>query len=349
MKLRARIAVGLLVAAPLTTPACGSSPSAGNGQGASKVGGSGSSGSSGTSGSSGSSGTLGGSSGGVETGSGSGSTGTASGGSDTDSGGGPDSSSSDTDSPAGSTGAEASAPPPCVKGDTMADEVIMLGDSYMDIGMIGPDVISDAMAMYRHYYQAGAAMNYGLGAFNIPYQYENEALMDTAVTMPKDIKVVIMDGGGNDVLIDNNECLTTAPLTSMCTTAIDGTIARAKQLLMEMAGNGVKHIVYYFYPQLDPTGRPGVDLSLNYALPKAEEICCGASFTTTATQVSCRGNAAGTDCIMIDSGPTFQGHNVEANASTYWFQSDNIHPNAMGGQALAALVWKTMQDDCIAQ
>jgi hypothetical protein len=241
------------------------------------------------------------------------------------------------------------APPACVKGDTKADEVIMLGDSYMDIGHIGPDIMSDAMAMYRHYYLAGSAMNYGSGALNIPHQYEVQAMTDTSVAMPKDIKVVIMDGGGNDVLIDNEECLTTAPLTTTCTTAIDGTLAKAKSLLQEMAKNGVQHIVYYFYPQLDPKGRPGVNLSLEYALPKAEELCCGSSFTSSSTNYSCRGNVSGTDCIMIDPTPAFQGHNVEADPSTYWFQGDNIHPDAMGGTVLAGLVWKTMQDDCIAQ
>ena len=31
---------------------------------------------------------------------------------------------------------------------------------------------------------------------------------DVAVSNPKDIKVVVMDGGGNDVLIDQQSCLT---------------------------------------------------------------------------------------------------------------------------------------------
>jgi hypothetical protein len=350
LHLRVHVGVGLLIVAPLTMASCASSPSTGDAQGTSSSGGSSSSSTAGGSGGSGSSSGLGSSggssSGGVETGSGSGSGGTASGGSDTDSG---LPAGSNKDSGGGEAGAEASAPPACVKGDTAANEVIMIGDSYMDIGSVGPDIMTDSMAMYRHYYLAGAAMNYGSAAFNIPYQYETQALMDTAVSMPKDIKVVIMDGGGNDVLIDNNECLTTAPLTSTCTTAIDGTLARAKKLLTEMAANGVKHIVYYFYPQLDPTGRPGVDVSLNYALPEAEALCCGSSFTTTATNYTCRGNAPGTDCIMIDTGPAFQGHNVETDTANYWFQSDNIHPNAMGGKVLSGVVWKAMQDNCIAQ
>ena len=75
----------------------------------------------------------------------------------------------------------------------------MLGDSYMDIGHVGPTIQMDASATYRTYYLAGAALNYGSGQLNIPYQFDS-----MAVPASSDIKVVITDGGGNDILIDNN-------------------------------------------------------------------------------------------------------------------------------------------------
>jgi hypothetical protein len=230
------------------------------------------------------------------------------------------------------------------------NQVIMLGDSYMDIGMVGPDILMNAGAAYRHYYLGGSAMNYGSGMLNIPYQYETMALMDSAVMNPTDIKVVIMDGGGNDVLIDNRNCLTTPPPDAMCQTAIDSSLARAKSLLMEMASKGVQHIVYYYYPHLDPNGggilpapAPGVNVSLDYALAKAEESCCGASFQSTATNDSCRGTMDGTDCIMVDTIPAFEGHLGD------YFQADHVHPNAAGGKVIADLVWNAMKSYCIAQ
>ncbi len=83
--------------------------------------------------------------------------------------------------------------------------------------------------------------------------------MDTTVTNPTDIKVVIMDGGGNDVLIDNSQCLT-VPIGSdtgnSCHTAVDASVAKGQMLEMQMASAGVQHIVYYFYPNLDPTASP---------------------------------------------------------------------------------------------
>jgi hypothetical protein len=43
------------------------------------------------------------------------------------------------------------------------------------------------------------------------------------------------------------------------------------------------------------------------------------------------------------------GHNDSTNAATYWFMSDNIHPNQSGANAIAAKVWANMQKYCVAQ
>jgi len=261
----------------------------------------------------------------------------------------------------GSTGGSG-APPPCVKGDVTNNEVVMLGDSYMDYGGVGPAIMADAAnAKYRHYYLAGSALNYGSGSLNIPYQWETLALTDTSVPNPKDVKVIIMDGGGNDVLIDNQECLTTAPLTSTCTTALDASLARGKKLFQEFASDGVQHLVFYFYPHLDPAGgggilptpAPGVDLALDYSLPKIEEECCGASFTSSASNYSCRGELLGVDCIVIDTNPAFAGHTdntlATSDPSAYYLKSDHVHPDPAGAKVIADLVWNTMVADCIAQ
>jgi lysophospholipase L1-like esterase len=246
----------------------------------------------------------------------------------------------------------------CVKGDTKASEVIMLGDSYLDPlnGNVGPVLVTDSMQSWtRLYYHSGAAMANGSGTLNVPWQYDGMpasigtyALGDTAVSMPKDVKVVIMDGGGNDVLIDQRSCLTMVDAT--CTAAIDKSVARGKSLMQEMASNGVKHIVFFYYPHLDPAGggllptpAPTVNDADDYALPRVEENCCGASFTSSASDYSCRGNGPGTDCILIDTIPAFSGH------ATDYIQSDHVHPNATGAKVIADLIWNTMVKDCIAQ
>ena len=84
----------------------------------------------------------------------------------------------------------------------------MLGDSYMDknFGNVGANIIAAAQQAGRFRPRRTIAsttwlrraMNNGAGQLNIPYQYDTMAKGDLAVTNPKDIKVVIMDGGGND-------------------------------------------------------------------------------------------------------------------------------------------------------
>jgi hypothetical protein len=233
-------------------------------------------------------------------------------------------------------------------------QVVMLGDSYMDIGNVGPTLMKDAgNRMFRHYYLAGAAMNYEAFNLNIPYQFDTSALGDAAVAHPTDIKVVIMDGGGNDILINNSQCLTT-PLTgdTSCHNAIDGSLARAQQLLMDMSSKGVQHIVYYFYPHLDPhvSGHTYADDWLDYAYPKGAATCCGSANVPSTGDMTCHGMAAaGTDCTWVDTRPEFVGHNDSTNAATYWFQSDNIHPSQPGADAISAKVWAKMQQYCVAQ
>jgi hypothetical protein len=240
-----------------------------------------------------------------------------------------------------------------VKGQIADDEVVMIGDSYMDIGNVGPTIMKDANnAMYRHYYLAGAALNYESTIFNIPYQFDTMAETDTAVAMPTDIKLVIMDGGGNDVLINNSSCLTT-PVAgdTACHTAIDASVARGQQLEMDMASKGVQHIVYYFYPDLDPTvsGHQYASAWLDYSYPKGAAACCGAANVPASGDLTCRGTGPGIDCVWIDTRPEFVGHNDHTNASAYWFMSDNIHPTQPGADAIAAKVWAKMQEYCIAQ
>ena len=280
--------VALCAAAALL--ACGSSSSPAGQAG----GGDGLSSSSGSSGSPGSSGASSGSSESSSSGSAtsSGSSGSSSGGTTGEPTPGDDASSpADTDGAAvaadGSPGT--TTPVACTKGQVTPNEVVMIGDSYLDksFGNVGANIIADAQmagslaasTTYREYYLAGAAMNNGSGQLNIPYQYETMAKTALFVTDPTDIKVVIMDGGGNDVLIDQQSCLTdmtqAAQLADMpCMNAVTNTVARTKSLWQEMATDGVKQIVYFFYPHLNPAGggllptpSPGVNWIDDYSAP----------------------------------------------------------------------------------
>jgi len=221
----------------------------------------------------------------------------------------------------------------------------MLGDSYLDVGHVGPTIQMVANATYRTYYVAGAALNYGSGQFNIPYQFDS-----MAVTANPDIKVVITDGGGNDILINNSQCLTTRVMgDTSCHTAINGAVMRATQLLQDMANKGVKQVAYFFYPHISPSVGANANDWLDYAYPLAAQLCCGSNAPAAGSpDLTCQGSTGGLSCVFIDTRPEFVGHNISSNASTYWFQ-DGIHPTQPGADAIANKVWGQMQKYCIAQ
>ncbi len=246
--------------------------------------------------------------------------------------------------------------PSCVKGQVTPNEVVMLGDSYLDApwGNVGPTLMMEANANYRHYYIGAASMAWGNPdtQFYIPYQFDPMALTDTSVMNPSDIKVVIMDGGGNDVLIGNTSCETTAPpANTSCVTTVQGAIDKAQSSMQEMAQKGIQSIVYFFYPHLDPAGggilqtpAPTVNDTLDYAYPLAEQICCGSSFTSSMTTYSCSGQPVpGVNCVFIDTRPAFEGHLAD------YIKSDKVHPTQAGAQVISDLIWSQMQSHCIAQ
>ena len=259
-------------------------------------------------------------------------------------------------SEAGDDASGPDAAPSCVKGQVTPNEVVMLGDSYLDApwGNVGPTLMTEASAMYRHYYIGAASMAWGNPdtQFYIPYQYDPMAKTDTSVMTPADIKVIIMDGGGNDVLIGNTSCEQTAPPgNASCVTTVQNAIDKAQSEMQQMAADGVKSIVYFFYPHLDPAGggilntpAPAINDTLDYAYPLAEQICCGSSFTSTLANPTCSGEPVpGTTCVFVDTRPSFEGHLAD------YIKSDHVHPTQAGAQVISDLVWKAMQDHCIAQ
>jgi hypothetical protein len=238
----------------------------------------------------------------------------------------------------------------CVKGQVQPSEVVMLGDSYLDPnwGNVGPTLMQVAGAMYRPYYLGGASINGGNGQFNIPYQFDSMAVPDNP-----DIKVVITDGGGNDLLLNNRQCLTTPVMgDTSCHMIIQGVLATAQSMLADMASKGVQHIVYLFYPHIDATTiytGPDSNDWLDYAYPLAANICCGPA-TPASGDLTCHGSTTpGVDCTFVDTRPEFVGHNDPSMPSDYWLDTFGIHPNKQGAGVIAQKMWAQMQKYCIAQ
>jgi hypothetical protein len=109
-----------------------------------------------------------------------------------------------------------------------------------------------------------------------------------------------------------------------------------------------------FYPHIDTTTiftGPNSNDWLDYAYPKAAELCCGAAPSDPgAPDLTCHGSpVAGLDCTFVDTRPEFVGHNDPKNASAYWLDGFGIHPTQPGADLISAKVWSQMQKYCVAQ
>ena len=139
-----------------------------------------------------------------------------------------------------------------------------------------------------------------------------------AAAAEAEVKVVIMNGGGADVLL--GQC---ASADASCP-AIAAAAAAARDLLAKMAANGVAHVVYAFYPDpVDALLRAKVD-----ALRPLLESACASSALA---------------CHWLDLRPTFAGHYDQ------YIQADGMNPTEAGSHASAEAIWTTMQKECVAQ
>ncbi len=218
--------------------------------------------------------------------------------------------------------------PACLKNP---GEVVFLGDSYVDYAVAHPnletlvsaDAAKDGALMmgqaYRSYAVAGATM--AAASLNmIPPQWPN------AKTANPDIKVVIMDGGGNDVLINNPQCKNPGSQNdATCKMVVNNTVMAVGNLIDDFQKSGVGDLIYFFYPHA-PTG--GADIS-DYALGILQN---SAKLLSTADF----------RMYVVDLVPLFNGH------SDYYYL-DGIHANATGEQVIADAIYKVMKDHCIAQ
>jgi lysophospholipase L1-like esterase len=222
------------------------------------------------------------------------------------------------------------------------NEVVLIGDSYFALseptsppaGEITERLQSLATAAgalaqgdtYRHYYQSGANMatTYTTSTVTpIPTQFAS------AVSANPDLKYVIMDGGGNDILLENTACITasaTSGISATCKAAVQGALDAATALFQSMKTAGVQKVIYFFYPHLPTTRFPSVNIMLDYAYPLVQAVC----------------QASPVPCEFIDTRSAFNGNDAS------FIGPDDIHPTNAGSDAIAGLIWSTMQQECVA-
>lgn len=236
-----------------------------------------------------------------------------------------------------SMSAENPSKPPC---ETSPDDTVVIGDSYINWAShtLPADLADQAGEMWPLYAVGGASMATGGIAELIPDQF-SDALADNP-----NIKFVVMDGGGNDVLIPDasfvggGDCKNSEMAGSLpvCQQIVKQSFDAAAALFKRMAGIGVRDVLFFFYPHV-PTNTPigGDDPNpiLDYSLPIIKNVC-------DDTEMQTGGKLR---CHFVDMIPVFEGHDPD------WFAAGDIHPNSDGSAAMAKAIWGTMKKACMSQ
>jgi hypothetical protein len=174
---------------------------------------------------------------------------------------------------------------------------------------------------------------------SIPAQYP-EAVGETrrrGGTVPQ---LVIMTGGGQDVLVDSRACLEPASVQEVaakpeCVAVVNGVLETAQRLIDTGIDAGTKAAIYFFYPNLPRNSLAGGangNSVLDYAAPLAKALC------ESQTRAP---------CYFIDLRPGFADPNNPGYPRPGLIGFDGVSPTMAGSQIIADEVWKVMQAHCL--
>jgi len=201
------------------------------------------------------------------------------------------------------------------------NQVVNIGDSIFAFSGEIQDILhSYAGKTFRRYATSGAEITGGSLAPSIVRQY-GIAKWDNP-----NIHTILMDGGGNDILLpaiafDPHDCKTQwyegGRLSNSCKSLIDDIYVDTVNLLNQMAGDGVGKVIFqgYYYTK-------------NTWLMKLYSLKEAIDYGDTRLAQACAYSAV--DCTFIDPRPVINDEDVKMDA---------IHPKFSGSQKIADLVW----------
>jgi len=211
----------------------------------------------------------------------------------------------------GASGAGGSEGESCEIGTTAGNEVLFIGESFVQASTIPEETTALARAAgsleandsYVDRSVSGTWIGNGAGN-SIPNQYNDNS---------SGVRFVLMNGGGNDCWQGGQESDRTNALNA------------ASQLFQDMDANGVEKIVYFFYP--DPIGGNFAALTacLDLLRPEMKALCDGLESP---------------QCYWVDLRETWDGHPE--------YTSDGIHVAGPGNAPTAAAIFESMQENCVA-
>ncbi len=208
--------------------------------------------------------------------------------------------------------------------DADNDQVVTLGDSIFALsGELQGFLEGYAGETFRRYTLSGAELEGGIIATSVYDQYA------IAKNDNPDIETIVMDGGGNDILIpaimfDPYNCKTQwyqfGRLSSTCKNFIDDLYVDAVNLLNTMHADGVDNVIYlgYYYTKNGLFLLDSMEEAVDYGDWRLGQAC---AFSAA-------------NCTFVDPRSTIRDSDIIV---------DGIHPNTNGSHKLANLVWPTLQ------
>lgn len=202
------------------------------------------------------------------------------------------------------------------------NQVITLGDSIFDLSdELQGNLESYAGQTFRKYSLSGAQLySGGIGVTPVVQQYAD------AKAYNDDIRTIVMNGGGNDILIpvlaqfDPYRCKTRwyqfGKLSAKCKNFIDDLYVEGVNILNDMNDDGVENIIYlgYYYTKNALLPLKSLKQAVDYGNNTLSRACTNS--TVACTFVDPRSSIVDRDIII-----------------------DGIHPASSGSRKLADLVW----------
>ncbi len=207
----------------------------------------------------------------------------------------------------------------CERGRTAANEMLVIGDSFFATSHQITGYV-ESLARTAGALPAGARYRDNSNLVSNALALNGNGIADqySRGVAESQVKVVLMNGGGADVLLGScNSPDANCPVIAAAASAL-------QDLLRQMASDGVQHVLYAGYP--DPVDAT-VRAKMSALRPLVQSACDNAPLP----------------CHFVDLRPVFAGHYGE------YIQGDGLNPTDAGAQASASAIWATMQSDCIAQ
>ena len=201
--------------------------------------------------------------------------------------------------------------------------VAMLGDSIFALSGEEEEVLAELSGeTYRTYYVAGAQM---VGGFVKPIEKQfDDAMADGYV------RTLILDGGGNDVLISANKTCSVSygdDISAECNAVVDSVLEKIEEMVLVAAEAGVENFVFQTY----------------YYIKFANLWQVTDVFLEGVDELVERLDADLPDMKIVLVDPR------DAFLDQPYIKFDGIHPTSAGSDVLGNLLWDTMVENDIEQ